>query len=70
MTARRLVALLARLGCEKIRQRGSHQTWRCRTCQTVIPMHTGDLTTGTLHSIERDLEPCLGPKWLTGGRAR
>ena len=25
----------------------------------------GDLTPGTLRSIERDLEPCLGPKWLT-----
>ena len=29
------------------------------------PVHAGDLTPGTLRSIERDLEPCLGPKWLT-----
>ncbi len=59
------MAQLRRLGCEQVRQRGSHQIWRCGTCQTVIPMHTGDLPPGTLRSIERDLEPCLGRKWIT-----
>lgn len=28
-------------------------------------MHKGDLPKGTLRKIERDLEPCLGKKWLT-----
>ncbi|MGH9182046.1 MAG: type II toxin-antitoxin system HicA family toxin, partial [Acidimicrobiales bacterium] len=65
VTARVLVRKLRDRGCESVRQRGSHQTWRCGTCQTVVPMHTGDLTAGTLRSIERDLEPCLGPKWLS-----
>ena len=65
MTARALVRKLREHGCQSVRQRGSHQIWRCGNCQTVIPMHTGDLTPGTLKSIERDLEPCLGPKWLT-----
>jgi len=30
------------------------------------PIHRGkDLPPGTLRAIERDLEPCLGKKWLT-----
>jgi predicted RNA binding protein YcfA (HicA-like mRNA interferase family) len=52
-------------GCQPVRQKGSHQVWRCGQCQTVVPLHLGDLTPGTLRSIERDLEPCLGAKWLT-----
>lgn len=28
--------------------------------QTVVPRHAGDIRPGTLRSIERDLEPCLG----------
>jgi len=47
-----------------VRQKGSHQIWRCDECQTVVPVHTGDIPKGTLRSIERDLAPCLGPKWL------
>jgi hypothetical protein len=35
-------------------------TVRCRTCVTTIAVHTGDIPTGTLRKIERDLEPCLG----------
>jgi len=49
----------ARVVIHKLRERG------CGDCQTVIPIHTGDLTPGVLRSIERDLEPCLGPRWLT-----
>ena len=63
--ARRLVRILRQRGCEPVRQRGSHQIWRCANCQTVIPLHIGDIPTGTPRSIERDLEPCLGPRWLT-----
>jgi predicted RNA binding protein YcfA (HicA-like mRNA interferase family) len=48
-----------------MRQRGSHQIRRCGHCQTVIPVHAGERTPRTLRSIERDLEACLGPKWLT-----
>ena len=65
MTARAVIRILLDHGCRSVRQRGSHQIWRCTTCQTVIPLHAGDITPGTLRSIERDLEPCLGPKWLT-----
>lgn len=65
MTARVLIRKLRERGCVSMRQWGSRQIWRCDSCQTVIPVHAGDLTPGTLRSIERDLEPCLGPKWLT-----
>jgi len=29
-----------------------------------IAVHTGDIPTGTLRKIERDLEPYLGKGWL------
>lgn len=65
MTARELTRRLRERDCSSVRQRGSHQIWRCGDCQTVIPIHAGDITPGTLRSIERDLEPCLGAKWLS-----
>jgi len=65
MTARVIIRKLRERGCGSVRQRGSHQIWRCGNCQSVIPLHAGDLTPGTLRSIERDLEPCLSLKWLT-----
>ena len=66
MTARALIRRLRERGCEPVRQRGSHQIWRCGNCQTVVPLHAGDIPAGTLRSIERDLEACLGSKWLAG----
>jgi hypothetical protein len=48
-----------------VRQKGSHLTIRCGICQSVVPVHAGeDLKQGTLRSIERSLEPCLGKGWL------
>lgn len=32
-------------------------TIRCGSCVTTIAVHTGDIPTGTLHKIKRDLEP-------------
>jgi len=52
------------LGCVELRQVGSHLTVGCDTCMTTIAVHGGDIPTGTLHKIERDLEPCLGKGWL------
>ena len=60
MRATTLVARLKRLGCIEIRQRGSHKIVRCGDCQTVIPMHRGDLKPGTLRNIVKHLSPCLG----------
>ncbi len=55
---------LRKAGCDEVRQTGSHLLVCCGTCQTVVPIHGGDVPTGTLRSIERDLEPCLGKGWL------
>ena len=51
MTARALVRRLRDQGCEPVR---SHQIWRCGNCQTVVPLHAGDIPAGTLRAIERD----------------
>jgi predicted RNA binding protein YcfA (HicA-like mRNA interferase family) len=65
MKSRELLRLLRRLGCYEIRRRGSHVIVRCGDCQTVVPVHPGEeLRTGTLRAIERQLEPCLGNRWL------
>lgn len=66
MSAREILRLVEKLGCERLRQRGSHVIVRCPGgCQTVIPIHRGqDLPLGTLRSIERTLAPCLGEGWL------
>jgi predicted RNA binding protein YcfA (HicA-like mRNA interferase family) len=65
VTARASIRRLRQLGCESVRPKGSHEIWRCGHGQTVIRFHTGDIATGTLRSIVRDLEPGLGAKWLT-----
>jgi Predicted periplasmic or secreted lipoprotein len=61
---RELRRLLRALGCDEVRQTGSHLIVRCKTCQTVVPIHTGDIPNGTLRNIERKLAPCLGEGWL------
>jgi predicted RNA binding protein YcfA (HicA-like mRNA interferase family) len=65
MTGRRLLRELERRGCAMARQRGSHVRVRCGRCQTTVPIHRGqDLPPRLLRAIERDLEPCLGARWL------
>ncbi|MCE2516217.1 MAG: type II toxin-antitoxin system HicA family toxin [Acidobacteria bacterium] len=57
---------LLRSGCEIRRQRGSHVRLRCGDCMATVPVHWGrDIAIGTLRSIERQLEPCLGKGWLS-----
>jgi predicted RNA binding protein YcfA (HicA-like mRNA interferase family) len=64
-TGAELLALLRHLGCEAVRQRGSHVRVKCGTCYTTVPVHSGQtLPPGTLARIRRDLEPCLGEGWL------
>ena len=65
MAGRELLRRLRRLGCEEVRQKGSHVRVRCGECTTTVPVHAGhDLPPGTLRAIERDLDPCLGKGWL------
>ncbi len=71
MTGRELLRIVTRLGCEIVRQRGSHVRVRCSWCRTSVPVHAGeDLKVGLMSKIERDLAPCLGPGWLRKARER
>jgi predicted RNA binding protein YcfA (HicA-like mRNA interferase family) len=64
VTSRELLKLLRRAGCTQVRQTGSHLIVRCGSCQTVVAMHPGDISNGTLRAIEKQLEPCLGEGWM------
>lgn len=56
---------MRQLGCEELRQSGSHVVVRHPGgCQTIVAVHAGDIPTGTLRGIERAMEPCLGKGWL------
>jgi predicted RNA binding protein YcfA (HicA-like mRNA interferase family) len=45
---------------------GSHQKVQCGECRTILAMHKGDIPEGTLRSIVKALEPCLGKDWHKG----
>jgi predicted RNA binding protein YcfA (HicA-like mRNA interferase family) len=66
MPYREVAAILRRLGCEQIRQRGSHRVWRCGACSATVPAHRegDDVSAGALRKIEAALAPCLGEGWL------
>lgn len=65
MKARELRKILKGFGCVEVTQKGSHLKIRCGNCTTIVPVHAGeDLAPGTLRSIEKQLEPCLGKGWL------
>ena len=65
MRAKELLRKLKDLGCDEIRQKGSHVRVRCGVCFSTVPVHSGeDIGPGLLRAIERDLEPCLGKGWL------
>ncbi len=59
-----VIRVIERLGGERVRQKGSHVRMRVGDCYTTVPVHTRDLPKGLLRGIERDLEPCLGERWL------
>lgn len=68
MTSREVLKRMRELGCVEVRQVGSHKRMRCGKCLTTVADHAGeDIKPGTLRSIERACEPCLGKRWLTGG---
>ena len=65
MKARELRKILRRLGCAEVSQKGSHLKVACGDCITVVPVHKGeDIKPGTLRTIEKQLERCLGEGWL------
>ncbi|MEI7543366.1 MAG: type II toxin-antitoxin system HicA family toxin [Mycobacteriaceae bacterium] len=59
---------IERLGGAHVRTVGSHKRYRVIrdgvTASTAVPQHSGDIPNGTLHKIQRDLEPALGKGWL------
>jgi predicted RNA binding protein YcfA (HicA-like mRNA interferase family) len=64
MTADEIARILQRRGCTWRQGKGSHRFYMCGDCcTTVLAMHRGDIPRGTLRSIVRDLEPCLGRDW-------
>jgi len=67
MTARHVLRRVSELGGRTLRQVGSHARVVCGCGRhfTTVPDHgSHDLKPGTLRSLERDLEPCFGPRWL------
>jgi predicted RNA binding protein YcfA (HicA-like mRNA interferase family) len=67
MTGKEVLRVILSRGGVVVRQKGSHVRVRAGRCSTTVPVHAGeDLRPGTLHQIERSLEPCLGKGWLTG----
>jgi predicted RNA binding protein YcfA (HicA-like mRNA interferase family) len=65
MKAEEVVKILKDAGAEWRQGKGSHRVYSFGECTTVVPMHSGDMPKGTLRAIERQMEPCLGRKWLT-----
>jgi predicted RNA binding protein YcfA (HicA-like mRNA interferase family) len=62
-----VIRILLDHGCIPLRQESSHERWAspCGRCKTTVVKHKGrDIARGTLHTIERDLAPCLGKNWL------
>jgi predicted RNA binding protein YcfA (HicA-like mRNA interferase family) len=71
MTGQFVLRQIREAGCKPgpVRQQGSHVRVECEAgrCRTTVPVHRSqDLPAGTLRAIERDLEPCLGRRWLQG----
>jgi predicted RNA binding protein YcfA (HicA-like mRNA interferase family) len=71
--AREVNRRIERLGGVMVRQVGSHRRYLVTytdkagtkvTVATTVAQHAGDVPAGTLHAIERDLEPALGKGWL------
>lgn len=60
---------IEQLGGEHVHTAGSHKRYQVtvdgQSTATAVPQHPGDLSTGTLHKIEKDLAPVLGREWLT-----
>jgi predicted RNA binding protein YcfA (HicA-like mRNA interferase family) len=71
--AREVDRRIEKLGGYVIRTRGSHRYYEAAKvlpdgttvkALTSVAQHPGDVPTGTLAKIERDLEPVFGKGWL------
>ena len=67
MKANEALRIMFKLGCRKVRQKGSHVRIACPCGKhmTTLPVHAGEeLGSGLRRAVERDFEPCLGKGWL------
>lgn len=73
MRAREVVKAVEQRGGYFVRQVGSHARYEAPykrpdgsdgRLATAVAMHPGDIPTGTLSKIEKDLEPAFGKGWL------
>ncbi len=74
MSARDVIRRIEALGGYFVRQVGSHATYEAnlrdddgnliRRVRGQVPVHHGDVATGTLRSIQRQFEPVFGERWL------
>jgi predicted RNA binding protein YcfA (HicA-like mRNA interferase family) len=72
MKAREVNRRIEHLGGKQTRQRGSHRRYEASTtreghtvtARTTVAQHPGDIPTGTLRAIERDMESVFGKGWL------
>jgi len=51
LTSRDLIRALERAGFQEHRQRGSHKIFKKDLLRVTVPVHSGDLKKGTVHSI-------------------
>ena len=64
MTAHELLDFLLIKGCQVIGRIGSQVRVACKGCRVIFSLDEAEMSTRTLNDIERELEPCLGPRWL------
>lgn len=73
MKAREVNRKIEKLGGHVIRTRGSHRYYEATKvladgntikALTSVAQHPGDIPTGTLAKIERDMQPVFGRGWL------
>jgi predicted RNA binding protein YcfA (HicA-like mRNA interferase family) len=71
--AREVNRRIERLGGTVVRTRGSHRQYEATrvlddgtsvTARTTVAQHAGDIPSGTLRAIEKDMEPVFGTGWL------
>ena len=68
MKAREVNRIIERHDGVHVRTVGSHKRYRVEragvVASTAVAQHPGDIPTGTLRKIEKDLAPVLGKGWL------
>jgi predicted RNA binding protein YcfA (HicA-like mRNA interferase family) len=66
--AREVERRILRLGGTQVRDRGSHRLYEAHlgevSALTSVAFHPGDISSGTLRKIEKDMESVFGKDWL------